>query len=81
MFAPLMNWETFKDIVEQIRDYAIAYENSYNEIQSAVDRQEGIKQILKALPNSAVIQVKKEKERLTEARRIDVSEKGAYVPV
>ena len=81
LFAPLMKWETFKEQLVRIKDNAKAYEDSYNGIQASVERQDGIKQVIEALPLPAKIQVDKEKERLEEARRISVSEKGAYVQV
>lgn len=79
LFAPLSKWETFKKQVEVIRDHAREYEDAYNEIQASVQGQNDLKTILRALPDSAMVQVNKEIERLTEARRIAVSEKGVYV--
>ena len=76
-----MKWETFKEQLVQIKDNAQSYENAYNEIRASIERQEGIKQVLQALPLLAKIQVHKEKERLVEARRIALSEKRAYVKV
>lgn len=79
LFAPLSKWETFKEQVEVIRNHAKEYEDAYNGIQASVQRQNDLKIIREALPDSAMVQVNKEIERLTEARRIAVSEKGAYV--
>lgn len=62
-----------------IRNHAKEYEDAYNGIQASVQRQNDLKIIREALPDSAMVQVNKEIERLTEARRIAVSEKGAYV--
>lgn len=62
-----------------IRDHAREYEDAYNEIQASVQGQNDLKTILRALPDSAMVQVNKEIERITEARRIAVSEKGVYV--
>ena len=73
-----MKWETFKEQLVQIKDNAQSYENAYNGIRASVERQEGIKQVLQALPLTAKNQVHKEKERLVEARRIALSEKRAY---
>ena len=81
LFAPLMKWESFKQRVEKIKEHAKEYEDAYNGIQASVERQEGIREVMKALPQAAKIQVDKEKERLTEAKRIAESEKGAYVDV
>ena len=67
--------------MESIRDHARPYENSYNTIQAFVERKDGIRQILQALPQAAKTQVDNEKTRLVEARRIAISEKGAYVRV
>lgn len=76
-----MKWETFKEKLVQIKDNAQAYENAYNGIRASIEQQEGIKQVLQALPLPAKIQVSKEKERLVEARRMALSEKRAYVQV
>ncbi len=81
LFAPLMKWETFKEQVENIKDHAKAYEDAYNGIQASVERQDGIREVMEALPEAAKIQVDKEIERLVEAKRIAESEKGAYVSV
>ncbi|XP_078358122.1 uncharacterized protein LOC144642894 isoform X1 [Oculina patagonica] len=79
LFAPLMKWESFKEQVENVKDHAKAYEDAYNGIQASVERQDGLRQVMQALPGAAKIQVDKEIERLVEARRIAISEKGAYV--
>ena len=76
-----MKWEAFKEQVENIRDHAREYEKAYNGIQASVERQDGIREILKALPQAAKIQVDKEIERLEDARRAAISEKRAYVSV
>ena len=81
LFAPLIRWETFKQRVETIRDHATAYENAYNGIQASVERQDGIRQVIEALPQAARVQVESEKTRLEEARTIAMSEKGLYVAV
>ncbi len=76
-----MKWETFKEEVESIKDHAKAYEDAYNGIQASVQQQEGIREVRQALGQTAKVQVDKEIERLAEARRIAISEKGAYVAV
>ena len=81
LFAPLIRWETFKGRVETIKTHATAYENAYNGIQASVQQQEGMRQIIEALPQAAKVQVDNEKTRLEEAKRIAISEKGAYVAV
>lgn len=81
LFAPLIKWETFKERVETIRNHARPYEDAYNEIQASVEQKDGIQQILQALPQAAKVQIDNEKTRLIEARRIAISEKGAYVRV
>lgn len=81
MFAPLMKWEAFRLEVERIRDYARDFETSYNRVQASIERNENAKQIAEALPSTAILQVNSEKDRLVEARRVAISEKGAYVPV
>ncbi len=67
--------------VENIKNHAKAYEDAYNEIQASVERQDGVREILQVLPQAAKIHVDKGIERLVEARRIAISEKGAYVAV
>ena len=81
LFAPLMKWEAFKEEVETLRDHAITYENAYNMIKGTVERQDDVKAVFQALPLAAQTQVVKERERLEEAKRIAISEKGAYVLV
>ncbi len=81
LFAPLMKWEAYKEQVEEIRDHAKAYEDAYNGVQASIERQDNLNEVLQALPEAALIQVNSELERLIEARRIAISEKGAYVAV
>lgn len=73
-----MKWEAFKEEVETLRDHAITYENSYNMIKGTIERQDNVKAVFQALPQAVVV---KERERLQEAKRIAISEKGAYVLV
>jgi len=81
LFAPLMKWEAIKQKAVAIRNHAEPYEKGYNEIQESIQRRNDIREVLKALPEAAKIQVDKEKERLVAARRISISEKGPYVKV
>ena len=81
LFAPLLKWEIIKDKAVAIRNNVEPHENAYNEIQETVQRQDDLREVLTALPGAAKIQVDKEKERLVEARRIAISEKGVYVKV
>lgn len=76
-----MKWETYKEQVEDIRDHARAYEDAYNGIQASIERQDNLREVLKALPEAAKIQVDNERTRLIEARRVAISEKRAYVTV
>ncbi|CAH3128101.1 unnamed protein product [Pocillopora meandrina] len=79
LFAPMMKWEVFKEQVEVIKDRAETFENAYNAIKESIQRRDDVKTILKSLPQAARLQVVKQKNRLEEARRVAVSEKGAYV--
>ena len=83
MFAPIIKWKAFKKQVEVIKDRAETFENSYNVIRESITRHDDVKTIVKALPQAARLarQVVKQKNRLVEAKRIAVSEKGAYVLV
>lgn len=81
LLAPLTKWEAFKKQVEDIRDHAKSYEDAYNGIQASIERQSNLREVLEALPEAAKIQVDNERTRLIEARRIAISEKGAYVRV
>ena len=81
LFAPMMKWEVFKKQVEVIKDRAETFENAYNAIKESIKRRDDVKTILKSLPQAARLQVVKQKNRLEEARRVAVSEKGAYVLV
>ncbi|KAL9982801.1 hypothetical protein ACROYT_G004906 [Oculina patagonica] len=77
LFAPLMKWETMKKGMETIKDRAKSYEDTYNSLETSI--QEEISELKKVLPLATLIQVRREKERLVESRRIAISEKGAYV--
>ena len=55
------------------------YEDAYNMIKGTIELQDNVKAVFQALPLAAKTQVVKEKERLEEAKRIAISEKGAYV--
>ena len=81
LFAPMIKWEVFKKQVEVIKDRAETFENAYNAIKESIQRRDDVKTILKSLPQAARLQVVKQKNRLEEARRVAVSEKGAYVLV
>ena len=81
LFAPMMKWEVFKEQVEVIKDRAETFENAYNAIKESIQQRDDVKTILKSLPPAARLQVVKQKNRLEEARRVAVSEKGAYVLV
>ena len=81
LFAPIIKWEAFKKQVEVIKDRAETFENAYNAIKESIKRQDDVKTIVKALPQAARLQVVKQKNRLVEAKRIAVSEKGVYVLV
>ena len=81
LFAPIIKWEAFKKQVEVIKDRAETFENAYNAIKESITRQDDVKTIVKALPRTTRLQVVKQKNRLEEARRVAVSEKGAYVLV
>ncbi|XP_066026371.1 uncharacterized protein [Pocillopora verrucosa] len=79
LFAPIIKWEAFKKQVEVIKVRAETFENAYNAIKESITRHDDVKTIVKALPQAARLQVVKQKNRLVEAKRIAVSEKGAYV--
>ena len=81
LFAPMIKWEVYKEQVEVIKDRAETFENAYNAIKESITRQDDVKTIVKALPRATRLQVVKQKNRLEEARRVAVSEKGAYVLV
>ena len=76
-----MKWEAFKKRVETIKGRAEEDEKAFNGIKKSIEQQEGIKKVIQAIPQAAKIQVDKEKERLKEARRIAISEKGVYTSV
>ncbi|KXJ26260.1 hypothetical protein AC249_AIPGENE307 [Exaiptasia diaphana] len=81
LFAPLMAWEAYKEQVKDIKDTAEVYETAYNGLRASIEREEGFKQIIKAMPESAKVQVEKQRERLIKAKLVAISEKGAYVEV
>ena len=67
--------------MEGIKEHAVAYENAYNDVQRSIEMEESLRRISEALPEATAIQVRAEKDRLVEARRISRSEKRAYVSV
>ena len=79
LFAPLMKLEVIKGRAEKIKDYAMPYENAYNEIQKSIQQKDDLREVLKALPEAAKTQVDNQKKRLVEARRIAISLKGVSV--
>ena len=81
LFAPLMKLEVIKGRAEKIKDYAMPYENAYNEIQKSIQQKDDIREVLKALPETAKTQVDNQKKRLVEARRVAISLKGVSVQV
>ncbi|KXJ15149.1 hypothetical protein AC249_AIPGENE11276 [Exaiptasia diaphana] len=78
--APLLTWETFKEQLEGIKSYAMDYENAYNQLQEAINNEDNTDAISKKLPESVLTQVKEQKSRLMEDKRIALTEKGLYVP-
>ncbi|KAJ7390685.1 hypothetical protein OS493_023397 [Desmophyllum pertusum] len=78
LFSPPIRWDALKKQVEAIRDYAKSYEEAYNAVQEALEQKDDLKKVLAALPETTIKQVRAQTVRLVEARRIAVSEKGAY---
>lgn len=79
MFAPLMKWDALKKGLTSYKDRAKSFEDTYNSIKTSI--QDEMSALKTALPQATLIQVRKEKERVVEARRIAISEKGVYVAV
>ncbi len=79
LFAPLMKWEHVKKGLITMKGHAKSFEDAYNNVRTSIEKE--IAKVIKALPQATLIQVRSEKERLVESRRIAISEKGAYVAV
>ena len=81
MFAPLKKCSALKREVESVRDTAQYFQGAYNDVQDEINRQNDLKEVLKALPQTATSQVRSSKQRLEAAREISLREKGLYVTV
>lgn len=81
MFAPLKKCSAFKREVESVRDIAQYFQGAYNDVQDEINRQDDLKEVLKALPQTATAQVRSQKQRLEAAKEISLREKGLYVTV
>ena len=67
--------------MKAIQVNAQSYENAYNDVKVSIERKDDLKKVLQALPVTASIQVRAQKDRLVEARKVSLKEKGLYVDV
>ena len=81
MFAPLKKCSALKKEVESVRDTAQYFQGAYNDVQDEINRQDDLRKVVKALPQTATAQVRSEKQRIEAAREISIKEKGLYVTV
>ena len=81
LFAPLSKWSAIKREVEAIRVNAQSYEDAYNDVKMSLERQDDLKEVLRALPVAASIQVRAQKDRLKETRTVSLKQKRLYVDV
>ena len=57
------------------------FQGAYNDIKDTLNEQDNLRQVLKALPNTAASQVRAQKERLEAAREVSIKEKELYKSV
>ncbi|KAJ7388776.1 hypothetical protein OS493_035743 [Desmophyllum pertusum] len=69
LFAPLSKWSAIKREVEAIRVNAQSYEDAYNDVKMSLERQDDLKEVLRALPVAASIQVRARKK--TDSKRLE----------
>ena len=81
LFAPLKKSSAFKKEVESVRDVAMYFQAAYNGIKDAMNEQDNLRQVLKALPNTAAAQVRAQKARLEAAKEVSIKEKELYKSV
>ncbi|KAJ7321740.1 hypothetical protein OS493_034360 [Desmophyllum pertusum] len=79
LFAPRIKWEALKDVVENLREIAITYEDAYNQLSETIEAEGSFEQIAGQMSAVAGKQVEAEKKRLQESQLIAESEKRLYV--
>ena len=57
------------------------FQGAYNDIKDTLNEQDNLRQVLKALPNTAAAQVRAQKARLEAAREVSIKEKELYKSV
>ena len=57
------------------------FQGAYNDIKDTLNEQDNLRQVLKALPNTAAVQVRSQKARLEAAREVSIKEKELYKSV
>ncbi|KAL9964359.1 hypothetical protein ACROYT_G027990 [Oculina patagonica] len=79
LFAPQKKCSALKKKVESVRDIALYFQTAYNNIQDEMNRQDDLRKVLKALPQTGIAQVRAQKQNLEAARDVSIKEKGLYV--
>lgn len=57
------------------------FQGAYNDIKDTLNAQDNLRQVLKALPNTAAAQVRAQKARLEAAKEVSIKEKELYKSV
>lgn len=80
-YAPSQTWTIYNKRLEQIKDSAVAYENSYNELQGMIESQKSVEQITSHVTATTQKTVEAEIQRLTDLINGMKAEKKFYVKV
>lgn len=80
-YAPSQTWTIYNKRLEQIKDSAVAYENSYNELQGMIVSQKSVEQITSHVTATTQKTVEAEIQRLTDLINGMKAEKKFYVKV
>ena len=57
------------------------FQGAYNDIKDSMNEQDNLREVLKALPNTATAQVRAQKARLEAAKEVSIKEKELYKTV
>jgi hypothetical protein len=80
-YAPSQIWTVYDKRLEQIRASAVAYENSYNELQSMIQSDTSVQKIASHVTATTQKTVEAEVQRLSDLIEGMKAEKSFYVKV
>lgn len=67
--------------MESVRDVAMYFQGAYNDIKDTMNEQDNLREVFKALPDTATVQVRAQKARLEAAKEVSIKEKELYKSV